>query len=116
LSTEVSISFLFIPIFSARLHQPFRVTRLKRLGRPSCLARLFYIPETLLLFGFLVLGLLLWEGVRWLHRKFRSSAATAQAAFWKNPKQKDKKFRCALGVNILTNILLLMTPRSPVHS
>lgn len=50
LSTEVSISFLFIPVFSERLHQPFRVTRLKRLGIPLCLARLFYVPETLLLF------------------------------------------------------------------
>lgn len=50
LSTEVSISFLFIPVFSERLHQPLRVTRMKRLGRPSCLARLFYILETLLLF------------------------------------------------------------------
>ena len=49
LSIEVSISFLFIPIFCKRLHQRFRVTRLKRLGRPSCLARLFYVPETLLL-------------------------------------------------------------------
>lgn len=48
LSTEVSISFLFIPIFSERLCQPFRVTRLKRLS--LCLTRLFYIPETLLLF------------------------------------------------------------------
>lgn len=41
LSTEVSISFLFILIFSERLHQPIRVKRLKRLGRPLCFSRLF---------------------------------------------------------------------------
>lgn len=32
------------------LHQPFMVKRLKRLGNPSSLARLFYLPVTLLLF------------------------------------------------------------------
>lgn len=49
LSTEVSISFLFIHFFCTKLNQPFRVTRLKRLGRCTCLDELFYVPEALLL-------------------------------------------------------------------
>lgn len=91
LSTEVSISFLFIPAFSS---SAFMVKRLKSLGKPLSLTRLFCLPQTLLLFWLFSPGVPLWEGGRRLHRQVRSVAVTAQATLWKKPREKDEKLVC----------------------
>lgn len=69
------------------LHQPFMA---KRLGKPSRLARLFYFPETFCCSGCSVLGFLLWEGGRWLHRQVRSVAVPARPSCGRRQGRKMK--------------------------